>query len=343
MSDADDLGAQGGDLRSLGYGDWLDLSTCVNGYGPAPAAVDALRMTDPQSLIKHPYEEEHRLRAAYAAHLGVDGTDLVIGRGTTEFIWSLWRVAQGRSVAVPLPAYTDFLRAFGRETLVSEGTGKVTLDLVENCFRRSDIVLISNPSNPTGTLLPPCELEAICQAHPTTTLVVDESYVEFLQDPSTGTLIGSNLPNVVVLRSPSKFYGIAGVRTGIAWSRDAELRAALSSGRGPWPVSALDARLAIAALGDHKWASTVRRGLFEDGAYLEELLTLAGGTVEESDVHFRLWKVDDTFDVTQRLRAQHVIARFLGRGHGFPSGAIRITAPMLDDRDRFSAALRASC
>jgi histidinol-phosphate aminotransferase len=339
MPDADGFGAQGGDLRSLGPGDWLDLSTCVNPYGPAPAATAALDAADATRLLKHPYASEQHLRDAYAEHLGVPGEDLVVGRGTTEFLWSLSRRWNHSSAAVPLPAYTDFLRAFPGRGARSRSR-VVTAEDVDRLMNRARLVILSNPSNPTGTLIPPAELAACCARHPAATLVVDESYVEFLADPRRGTLVGASPQNLMVLRSPSKFYGIAGARTGVAWTRDASRREALERGRGPWPVSALDAELAIAALRDERWAADVRRRLLDDAGRLETLLVDAGGAVETSDVHYRLWYATDA-RVAEALRGHGIAVRVLGASHGFDAPVVRVTAPPEHQFDHLATAIRA--
>src|SRR5829696_2543412 len=105
----DGFGPQGGDpSRAVS----MDLSTCVNRYGPAPAALDALHSIAGDDILLHPYDARERLRALYAWALGVEEDDLLAGRGTSEFIWALARNVNRSAVAVPLPAYTDYLKAF---------------------------------------------------------------------------------------------------------------------------------------------------------------------------------------------------------------------------------------
>ncbi|MEA2168903.1 MAG: histidinol-phosphate aminotransferase, partial [Solirubrobacteraceae bacterium] len=81
-------------------------------------------------------------------------------------------------------------------------------------------MIISNPHNPTGGQLERDGSLAVAAAHPDATLIVDESYVNFAPDPLVRSVIGCDAHNVVVLRSTSKFYGIAAVRAGVAWCRD---------------------------------------------------------------------------------------------------------------------------
>ena len=89
VADAD-FGAQGGDpLRLAEAGLTIDLSTCVNRYGPPPVALAALSAVVGPQLQVHPYDASARVQDAYAADLGVPASELVAGRGTTEFIWAM--------------------------------------------------------------------------------------------------------------------------------------------------------------------------------------------------------------------------------------------------------------
>ena len=99
-------------------------------------------------------------------------------------------------------------------------------------------------------------------------LVVDESYIDFLADPAPITLIGCGLGNVIVLRSPSKFFGLAGVRSGAAWSLH-PLPASGGRSRTSWPVSAFAATALQTALADSSWAASTRQLLAGDAAWLD--------------------------------------------------------------------------
>lgn len=335
------LGRQGGDLRQFSDSDWLDLSTCVNPYQSSPAVTDALRCLSAEHIRVHPYSAHERLAEVYGQRLDVRATMLVVGRGTTEFIWTLARIFKGQHVAVPKPAYTDFLRAFPQASDTGFGI-PVGVDDVDLAMGSADAVVISNPSNPTGALLEPDALIEVCRARPKSLLIVDESYSEFWPDPAAATLIGAGVDNLVVLRSPSKFYGIAGVRTGAAWTKNANLRAALAADRGAWPVSEIDARIAIAALSDDAWARDIRRQLVADGKWLETVLVARGtGPVDETRLHYRLWRDHDAVKTEVVLRSHGVLVRRLEAAHGFPNAVLRVTAPREDARERLAIALDA--
>lgn len=104
------------------------------------------------------------MEAAYASHLGVPACELVAGRGTTEFIWALSRQVRHESVAVPLPAYTDHLKAFPGRGVAG---GQIpSIDHIDAALAASSLVIVSNPHNPSGVAPPPADLVAACSPRP---------------------------------------------------------------------------------------------------------------------------------------------------------------------------------
>jgi Aminotransferase class I and II len=230
------FGAQGGD-PSRGVD--MDLSTCVNRYGPAPAAIAALHSISPADILLHPYDAAQRLVDLYRWATGIRDGAMIAGRGASEFIWAMGRELDPAEVHVPLPAYTDYLKAFPGRGFSLAGEQIPSVEQVDAALDQGGLVIISNPHNPTGTVLDPKDLIAAADAHPAATLVVDESYVNFTADPIRWSTLACDVPNLVVLRSTSKFYGIAAMRAGIAWCADHERLKRLFGNRrtGGCPVS----------------------------------------------------------------------------------------------------------
>jgi histidinol-phosphate/aromatic aminotransferase/cobyric acid decarboxylase-like protein len=339
----DDFGAQGGDPRRMVGGVHIDLSTCVNFYGPPPAVLDLLRGgVRPEDLQIHPYPAAERMEAAYARHLGVPAGELVAGRGTTEFIWAFSRQVPQHRVAVPLPGYTDYLKAFPGRGLA--GRQVPTIEHIDAALSAASLVIISNPHNPSGVALDPAELIEAARRHPLATFVVDESYVDFVADPGAATVVGADVDNLVVLRSPSKFWGIAATRVGVAWCRDRERLCALLGRRETWPISGLDVAVAEAAMGDRDWAERARLDLARDAAWLaDELRELPGELVEQDvGVHYRCLITEHADRIAARMAEHGVAVRALGRAHGVHPGALRVLAPLPDQRDAVVGAVRAA-
>src|ERR1700752_1994787 len=95
-----DFGAQSGD-PSRGVD--MDLSTCVNRYGPAPAAISALHAIEPADILLHPYDASAQLIELYRCGTGVLDGAMISGRGASEFIWAMCRELEHRDVQIPLP------------------------------------------------------------------------------------------------------------------------------------------------------------------------------------------------------------------------------------------------
>jgi histidinol-phosphate aminotransferase len=334
-----DFGAQGGDpTRSVD----MDLSTCVNRYGPAPAAISALQAIEPQDILLHPYDASERLKAAYEWATGVDGQDLVAGRGASEFIWAMGREVDHADAAIPLPGYTDYLKAFpGRGFSMGEEQ-MPSLEQVNAALEAARLVILSNPHNPTGTLLEREGLIAAAARHPRSTLVVDESYINFSPDPIGMTVIGCEAPNIVVLRSTSKFYGIAAVRAGVAWCRDRARLITLFGRQENWGLSGIDVTVASAAVRrGWDWADDTRRRMHDDNRWLAEVLEQLPGLDLRANrnVHFQYAFSPDSKRIAEILRRQGIGVRVLSLAHGVKPDALRIVAPRADERERFAAAI----
>jgi histidinol-phosphate/aromatic aminotransferase/cobyric acid decarboxylase-like protein len=321
----------------------IDLSTCVNFYGPPPAVLERLRSgVAAEDLQIHPYAASERMEATYARHLGVPACELVAGRGTTEFIWALSRQVAHRSVGVPLPAYTDYLKAFPGRGLAGEQIP--TIEHIDAALAASSLVIISNPHNPSGVALTRGDLVEAARRHPSTTFVVDESYVDFVVDPGAASVVGADAENLIVLRSPSKFWGIAATRVGVAWCTDRQRLDDLLGRRETWPISGLDVAVAEAAMASVEWAERSRLDLARDSAWLADALRALPGTLVEQDVgvHYRCLITEHAGELAAGFAEHGVAVRALGRAHGADPGALRVLAPLPHQRDAVAAAVRSA-
>ena len=335
---APDFGAQGGDPRR---GVDMDLSTCVNRYGPAPAAVAALHAIEPADIVLHPYEAAPQLIELYRETTGVAEGAMIAGRGASEFIWAMGRELDHAAMQVPMPAYTDYLKAFPGRGFNPTGAQIPSLEQIDAALNAAGAVITSNPHNPTGIHLDPDGLIAVAAAHPTATLVVDESYVDFTPDPEAWSVIGAVIPNIVVLRSTTKFYGIAATRTGIAWCAESEPLAYLFGQQENWGLSGVDVRVACAAVRDVDWSERSRAQMHADNAWLAEVLSGVAGLdlYANKNVHFQYAFCERAHEVAEVFRRHGIGVRVLGAAHGVRPGALRIVAPRHDERERFAEAV----
>lgn len=334
----DCFGTQGGDP---GRAVDIDLSTCVNRYGPAPAAIEALHSIDRDQVLLHPYAAAERLIETYRWATGVNHGGMLAGRGASEFIWAMGREVDHAGVRLPLPAYTDYLKAFPGRGFSLAGEQFPSVEQVNSALDGADLVVISNPHNPTGTLLDPAELIAAAEAHPASVLVVDESYVDFTPDPLAWSLLGCDVPNIVVLQSTSKFYGIAAMRAGVAWCADDEKLKHLFGQQENWGLSGVDVHAACAAVRDFHWAAHSRSWLHADSSWLADLLCGTAGIDAHcnSVVHFQYAFCQRSDDAAAVFQSHGIGVRVLSIAHGVTPDALRIAAPRAQEQNRFRAAI----
>jgi histidinol-phosphate/aromatic aminotransferase/cobyric acid decarboxylase-like protein len=322
----------------------LDLASGLNPYGPPVAVLTALGALSGAEVALPPADAAARLEAAWAGVLGVEATELRAGRGPAELLWDLGRLVPHHSVAVARPAWGDVLDVFpGRGFSPRLGQPVPTVAQVEEALDVAELVVISNPHLPSGVTLDRGALAAAAGRHPVSTLVVDESAIDFLPDPAAATLVGAAGDNVIVLRSGAEFYATRATRTGVAWCRDGYLLRSLFGTVERLPVSGLDVVVAEAALASRDWAEGARTRLAADGAWLGHTLRRLGDGVVDDGVGlpYRFVVTDLAEEMASVLAAHGVSVRAYGPRHGVHPGALGVFAPRPAERPLLEAALGA--
>jgi histidinol-phosphate aminotransferase len=321
----------------------LDLAGAVNRYGPPEAVLRALRTLSPRDIQAPPTDAAARLTERYASVLGVDPGELVAGRGPDDFLRAIAARAPHGSVAVLLPAPAEVLAIFpGQGFTCFSGRQVPTLEQVDVALDQADTVILSNPHALTGAVLDPIALAEIAGRHPASTLVVDETDIDYLPEPGRSSLVGTDADNVIVLRSASEFSGMGSTRAGVAWSRDRYLLRVLFDPRFASPVSGLDVVATEAALASRVWADAVRRQLAEDGGWLASALAPLGQVAEANVVSpFRCVVTDRAAELAAGFATHGVDVLLLGPAEGMHPGGIRVAAPRVSERAAFTAAVQA--
>jgi histidinol-phosphate aminotransferase len=234
------------------------LSSNESPLGPSPKAIEAFR-NEAGDLALYPDGSAYDLRAAIAAHHGLDPEHIICGNGSDELISLLAHVYlspgdEGLYTQYGFLVYPIAIRAAGGVPVSApEERFRASVEgLLAKISSRTRMIFLANPNNPTGTYLPIKEVERLQAAMPSEALLVlDAAYAEYVEknDYAAGVELVSCCENVVMLRTFSKIHGLASLRLGWAYAPPAVV-AALNRVRGPFNVNAAALAAGRAAIAD---------------------------------------------------------------------------------------------
>lgn len=321
----------------------LDLRDNVNLWGAPPAALAAVRDAGTDALRDYPRVSADALTTALAASLGVPAQSIVAGCGSDDVIDACLRsiAASGATLAHADPSFSmvpTFARLNGIAPIGVPLREDGAMDVDALLATRADLIYVCSPNNPTGSVTPRDELLRLFDAAPGLVLL-DEAYGEFT-DAHDLRAEAARRKNVLVTRTFSKAWGLAGLRVGYGVG-GASLVAAVTKTRGPYKVNALAERAAAAAVRhDEAW---MRRVAQETRAQRDRLAAAlrgrAGVRVGPSEGNFVFAAVDEpAADVAERFRARGIGVRAFSGLRGIGE-ALRIGAAPAAETDRVIAAL----
>lgn len=321
----------------------VKLASNENPLGMSPKARAAMEQAI-ATLERYP--DDFELKSAVARHSALSTDRVVLGNGSNDVLDLIARVflAPGRSAIFSQHAFAVYplasLSAGAELIAVPAKDFGHDLDAMKKAIRPDTrLIWIANPNNPTGTFLPYAELKAFLQAVPADVVVVlDEAYNEYIPHAERvdTTAWLADCPNLVITRTFSKIYGLAGLRIGYAVA-SAEVADLMNRVRQPFNCNNLALAAATAALDDHEF---VARSYALNRAGMEQIL--AGlkrlGLVDiPSYGNFLAFKAGDAAAVNQGLLKQGVIVRPVA-GYGMPEW-LRVTIGTEQENQRFLEAL----
>jgi len=232
--------------------DILDFSANLNPLGPPAWLAEEIAASVPE-LSRYPDPEAARLREAAAAHWGVPIASVVCSNGSDELFRILPRALGARSVVVPVPSYSAYASSPLPTTTIPlevENGFQVDFDRLDKALKTAgpeSLLSLGAPNNPTG-LLPDTEsIKNLALHHPASWVCVDEAFMDFI-DPQS-TLARNGPPNLITLRSLTKFWAVPGLRIGLALCAP-EIRDRIRACLSDWPVNTLAEAVGARALGD---------------------------------------------------------------------------------------------
>jgi cobalamin biosynthetic protein CobC len=281
---------------------WIDLSTGINAV---PFSIPDLP-AEIWSRLPMRSEEQALLAAAAIRYRVADPGMIVAAPGTQALIQLLPRLVPMSSVEILGPTYEEHEACW-----IRQGHGvSVVSDLDRS--GRADVVIVVNPNNPTGRIIPLSALRtvALALAKKNGLLVVDEAFVDVLAE--TASVVSDLPPATIVLRSFGKTYGLAGLRLGFAIA-ETSLARRIHAELGPWAVSGPALRIGKAALCDPHWLAATTARLQSDQQRLDAMLEAAGFAVIGGTPLFRLARHSEAAKIVEHLGRHGIHVRAFSR------------------------------
>jgi histidinol-phosphate aminotransferase len=328
--------------RELGISNSIKLASNENPVGPAPAAIHAIKESF-ADINRYPDGSGFYLKRALAEKLDVSDEEIILGNGSNELLdlaaktflkdgdeavmatpsfvvyFMAVQSVGGKSIQVPLKNYTHDLSA-----------------MAASITPATRMVFIANPNNPTGTINKKDEFESLMEKVPDDVLVVmDEAYYEYVSDHDYADSMKylRSEKNILILRTFSKIYGLAGLRVGYGIAKK-EILADMNRLRAPFNTSTIAQKAALAALSDDAHVSRSREVNSAGKEYLYRELGALGISFVPTEANFVYIPVEGSVALYERLLKMGVIIRPMG------PGAVRVTIGLPEENRRFIEALK---
>jgi histidinol-phosphate aminotransferase len=321
--------------------DVVKLNTNENPYPPSPRVLQAIAAVTPEQLRRYPNPRGDAFRGMAAKVFGVTREMVICGNGMDDILNITVRAFSGPDAALvyPTPTYTLYaVLANIQASVVREIPfgPKYELPADEIVAARGRVTYLANPNAPTGTFVAPDEVAALARRL-NGVLCVDEAYVDFADANCMD--LAKQFENVLVMRTLSKGYSLAGLRFGFAVGHP-ELIAGLMKLKDSYNVDAVAIAAAAAALADQDYARETWRKVREERARLAGALAALDMPVLPSQSNFLLARSQwsSAKAIYESLKARKILVRYFN----YPrvSDCLRITVGTPEQNDMLLAALR---
>ena len=305
------------ELRSLGISPEtiLDFSVSCNPFGPPPGIREALA----DSIIDcYPDAEASELKQALAEKLNISPDKLIVGSGSTELIRLIANAYLGPNdtVIIPQPTYGEYETACQladarilKHPVLKEPDFHLNTNETTNLLQkhRPKAVFLCNPNNPTGQYISKKQVLDIMSSVQESLIILDEAYIAFTENAWTPLdLIDHD--NLVILRSMTKDYALAGLRLGYAIAADSII-SILKRVRPPWNVNAMAQKAGIVALNSYKYLEDCNDKIRKSKYFLIKELARVGLSPLSSQTNFFLVKVGNATAFRQALLKKGILVR----------------------------------
>lgn len=329
--------------REYGLREIVRLCSNENPW-PLPEKVQEAIREASQEVRRYPDPAAYHLKRAIARHLGVSPLETMVGGGTEGLLYAFFQamIDEGDEVVFPVPTYPIYrlaASAAGARCLTRPLREDFSVDLeglVALCGERTKALVLCNPNNPTGVILPRADLLQLASQleERQVLLVVDEAYAEYVHDPRyvSGVDLFRQLGNIVILRTFSKIYGLAGLRVGYAIAPKPVVEA-FSKVRRVFGVNCIAQAAALAALQEQDYVQQVKERTLVEKERMVRSIAEMGVKVHLTQTNFVLLEVPSSDQVYDHLLRAGIIVR-QGEDLALP-GTLRVTVGLPEENDRF--------
>lgn len=321
----------------------VKLCSNENPFGPSPKAVEMIKK-EAENIGKYPKSVPGELKRAIGEYLRLEPRKVCVGNGSDEIMDLACKafLDPGEKVLIPIPTFSQYELASRVNATVPKFVElenfRWNADNLVKGMNDAKMAFIGRPNNPTGNSIEEEGLELLLRTGKT--IVVDEAYVEF----SDSSIIDwvDDYDNLLVLRTFSKLFGLAGLRVGYGVGNMKMIRA-LERVRAPFSVNTLAQKAAIAALEDEKFVERSKKTILEGREYLRKKLKDLGFKVLPSDANFLMAspkpRDKDADDVCNYLLEEGIMIRNLSNFRGVGKDWIRITVGIPEQNKRLIKSL----
>lgn len=291
----------------------IKLNTNENPYPPSPRIKRAVTAAAGEELRLYPAPRADTFIDAAAKLYGIPREMIIAGNGSDELLSMVFRAAlsSGDRVAYPLPTYSlyDTLAAIQDARVIAKPLGKgFTIPLDALARERANLTIVCNPNAPCGTSVPAEELSQLARRLGRRLLVVDEAYVDFAE--ANALSLVREHDNVIVLRSLSKSFSLAGMRLGLSFAQQS-ITEALLKVKDSYNLSRVAIAAGAQALEDESWMRRNAERVKRTRALTEERLRTLGFQVPPSSANFVLARMEghDMTPLHTALRRRGILVR----------------------------------
>jgi threonine-phosphate decarboxylase len=332
----------------------LDFSSSVNPLGPSKRALDAAKAAFSQ-IAAYPDSNSNELRQTIANHFGINRGNIVVGNGSTELMYLFAEVfiKKGDKAFMPAPTFGEYASAVCKtgEATKFVNLGR-TFTVKPESFKRNMIgaklVFLCNPNNPTSMLISQETLKDIIETalKQDTLVFLDEDFLEFVDAEKSLSMINKigKYPNLFVLRSFTKIYGLTGLRVGYGIANP-DIINVLSSAKIPWNINCIAQAAAVAALKDEQHLQVTLEIIKKEKAWLMvEFGKFSGFKFTEPDANFFFIDVRKSgftaAELKSKMLKQGILIRDCTSFKGLDEFYIRVAVKTHQENERMLSAFR---